>query len=254
MPNLRRMINLEKLALYFVTDRRGTFIQGSNLKTSITNSMPRLNQFIFNIRSIVSFSDLLYFPSNEDIHRTFTTSKNGEIISCVDYFSKERYGQCHIYSCPYTLTHYDNITNHFPGGLFQNVQVAQLFDEHPFEHQFFIRISQSFPFLKCITIHNFEGQQSKDQNHQTSIIEYSHLNTIHLLWVHDDYLEEFLLDTNIYLPNDIALTINYDQLKRVTQDFTRSETRKNCSKIKKLFLPDSFQLPNDYHHYFPHLE
>lgn len=94
VPNLRRMINLERLALYFVTDRRRTFIQGSNLKRSI---------FIFNIRSMVFFSDLVYFPSNEDIHRTFTTLKNCEIVSSVDYFSKEQYGQCHIYSSPYTL-------------------------------------------------------------------------------------------------------------------------------------------------------
>ncbi len=45
---------------------------------------------------------------------------------------KAGYGQCHIYSCPYTLTHYDDITNHFPGELFNTVQEIKLFDERCF--------------------------------------------------------------------------------------------------------------------------
>jgi len=41
----------------------------------------------------------------------------------------------------YSLTYYDNITNNFPGGLFKYVVEISLYDERPFEHEFFLRIS-----------------------------------------------------------------------------------------------------------------
>jgi hypothetical protein len=255
------MTNLEMLALYFVTSNcRRTFIDGNNLRKNITNHMPRLNQFIFNIRSIIHLTDLMYFPSNEDIHRTFTSFKDYQVISQVDYFSKWEYGQCHIYSCPYTLTHYDNVTNNFPGGLFNNVQKVELFDERPFEHEFFIRICQAFPFLKCITIHNLEAQnfkqeqQSDDYTQKCLVIEYSHLTKLHLLRVHDDYAEQFLFNTKTCLSNYIQLIVDYEQLKRVTQNFTRNATQNNSLKIKRLFLHSFLQLPKHYQNYFPHLE
>ncbi|CAF1050282.1 unnamed protein product [Rotaria sp. Silwood1] len=52
-------------------------------------------------------------------------------------FSDES-AQCHFYSCPYTLRYYHNITNSFQGGLFKCVCEVSLFDERPFEHEFFI--------------------------------------------------------------------------------------------------------------------
>jgi hypothetical protein len=132
VPHVQRMINLENLVLYFVADCDEIFIDGNNLQKNVISHMPRLNQLIFNIRSMIDYTDLIYFPSNEDIHRPFTTFKDNQVISCFDYFPKEEYGQCYIYSCPYTLTHYENITNNFPGGLFNTVQEIKLFDERPF--------------------------------------------------------------------------------------------------------------------------
>jgi hypothetical protein len=48
---------------------------------------------------------------------------------------------------------------------------------------------------------------------------------------HDDYIEQFLFDIKTFLPNNILLGIEYQQLKRVTDNFTRLETRNNCSKV-----------------------
>ncbi|CAF2513441.1 unnamed protein product [Rotaria sp. Silwood2] len=223
--------------------------------------MPHLNQFIFNIRSAGHFIDVMSFPSNDDIYRTFTSFKDYQVISCVDYFPKAEYVQCHIYSCPYTLTHYNNITNNFPGGLFNNVQEIELFDERPFEHEFFIRISQAFPFLKVLFIVNKESQTFKQEqesknndNRNFSFIEYSHLITLGLINVHDDYAEQFLFDTKTCLSNYIRLGIDYHQLQRVTLNFTRNATRNNCSKIKQLILHEYLDLPKQYNTYFPNLE
>ncbi|CAF4212482.1 unnamed protein product, partial [Rotaria sp. Silwood2] len=57
------------------------------------------------------------------------------------------------------LKYYDNITNNFPGELFNHVQIVTLFDEHLFEHEFFMRIAKAFPFLKDLTINNLEPQK-----------------------------------------------------------------------------------------------
>ncbi|CAF2934332.1 unnamed protein product [Rotaria sp. Silwood2] len=237
-PNLQRMSNLEKLALYLAIDYNETFIDGNYLMKNIISYMPHLNEFIFNIRSIISINNLTYLPSNDDIQRSFIRFYNHKIISCVDYFPNQEIGQCHIYSYPYTLIYYENITNNYPHGLFNCVKMVELFDERPFEHEFFIRITQAFPFLEDLTITNMEAQQQKsdDNNRHFSIIEYPYLATLHLLRIHDDYDEQFLLNTKTCLPNNIHLMMDYDVLQRVTQNLTRDATRINYSKVEKLSL------------------
>ncbi|UJR23577.1 hypothetical protein I4U23_026565 [Adineta vaga] len=100
-----------------------------------------------------------------------------------------------MYSYPYIWTFYHNITNHFRGGLFKSVREISLYDEHSFEHDFFLRIVQSFPFLTKLTIHNYEAQQN---NHlEQSIIKYSYLLEIDLVKTHHDYIEQFLNNKKI---------------------------------------------------------
>ncbi|CAF4115845.1 unnamed protein product, partial [Rotaria sordida] len=113
--------------------------------------MPKLNEFIFNIRSIIPLNNQTHLLSNEDIHRTLTNLTDHQVISCVDYFPSNKSGQCHFYTYPYTMVYYENITNNFPGELFKCVQSVTLFDERPFEHTFFMQIAQAFPFLKELT-------------------------------------------------------------------------------------------------------
>ncbi len=233
---LHRMSNLEQLNLYFVIFGRKTFIEGNHLK-NIINSMPQLNKFMFNIRSSISVENQINLPSNEDIQYTFKDFQNNQIIS-IDYFPKAQDGQCHIYSNPYIWKDYKNITNKFSGGLFQCVREVLLFDEHPFDHEFFLRITQSFPFLKKITVVNEKEQKnqqcrkSNDDNENFSIIQYPHLTLLDLFEAHDDYVEQFLIDNKTCLPNNVYLYIDYKRLKKITQDFKRDETQINCSKIR----------------------
>ncbi len=133
------MSNLEELDLYLPVYVNKTFIDGNNLKKTIINCMPRLNQFRFYIRSILVILNGMNLPSTEDIQHTFIDFPNNNIISYVDYFREEKQkSRCHIYSYPSFMPYYDDITNNFPGGLFQYVRVVSLFDEHPFEHEFFL--------------------------------------------------------------------------------------------------------------------
>ncbi|CAF4468811.1 unnamed protein product [Rotaria sp. Silwood2] len=147
---------------------------------------------------------------NEDIHQTFKYFKDYQIISCIDYFQKRNRSQCHIYSYPYQLIYYNKTTNNFSGGLLKYVFYISLFDEHPFEHEFFLQISQSFPFLKRLCLVNDKGQNNKqciksNNHHQNlSIIKYPYLTELNFLQAHKDYIEQFLLDTKTYLPFNVS--------------------------------------------------
>ncbi|CAF4605006.1 unnamed protein product, partial [Rotaria sp. Silwood2] len=163
LPLLYRMSNLEKLGLYFTTSFNETFIDGNNLKKNILNHMSKLKEFTFDIRSFMFINNEMNLPSKEDIQRTFDDFHLTKIISYVDYFLKPyKNGLCHIYSYPSLMRRYEDVTNNFPGGLYRYVRVVSLYDEYPFEHEFFIRIAQSFPFMEKLTINNRYAQNQKE--------------------------------------------------------------------------------------------
>ncbi|CAF1425397.1 unnamed protein product, partial [Rotaria sordida] len=145
LPLLYRMSNLEQLGLYILVYVNETFIDGNHLKKKIINRMPRLNQFTFYIRSSMYTGNKFDLPLTEDIQCTFIDFRNNEIISYVNYFLEAKESQCHIYSYPPLMEYYGDITNNFSGELFEYVRVVSLKDEHPFEHEFFLRIQKSFP-------------------------------------------------------------------------------------------------------------
>lgn len=194
-----------------------------------------------------------HFPSNEDIQCTLTNCSNDRIQCYVDSFHNERKGQCHIYTYPHQMTFYDGISNHFPGGVFQHVQHAMLFDERPFDHNFFLRIAQAFPFLKDLTVKNFQEQNRNfnNDNRHLSIIEYPSLINLCLKQVHDDYAEQFLLNDKTFFSDHICLMIDFSTLQRVTYNFTRDVTRLNCTKIKRIHLSNRLNLSNHFYTYFP---
>ncbi|CAF4167645.1 unnamed protein product, partial [Rotaria sordida] len=69
------------------------------------------------------------------------------------------------------------------------------------------------------------------------IIEYSHLTSLDIIHANIDYAEQFLLETREHLSRLTELKINYYVLKIVTMNFTRDETRRNCSKFVFLDEP-----------------
>jgi hypothetical protein len=247
------MSNLESLSLYFAFKNLHRFIDGYDLKKNIISHLPQLNNFVFNIRSIISINNQISLPSNDDIQRTFANLTNHQIISCVDYFPKEERGECHIYSYPYTMNYYYNITNNFPGGLFKCVREISLFDEHPFEHDFFIRIAQAFPFITNLSLNNRKAQKLKNNNIDYPLIKYPYLNELHLIDVHKDYVELFLDYTETYLSDNIYLEVEYRPLRKVTYDFKRDKMRVNCAKVIQLHIPAKFKQSQNFKAYFPHV-
>ncbi|CAF3598969.1 unnamed protein product [Rotaria sordida] len=257
VPFLQQMLNLEKFCLNLVICAK-KFVDGNELKQNIINHMARLQRFEFYICSGISLHNQIYLQSKEDIQHTFEDFKDDQVISYVDYF-QEQYGLCHTYLYPEQLKYYHTVTNNFPGGLFTCVRTISLHDEHPFEHEFFLRIAQSFPFMKKLSLNNSKPQnnklcrESQDDNQDFSIINYPYLTTLTLYDAHDDYIEEFLVDTKICLPNNaVHLNIYYEQVKRVTHNFIRDTTRINCAKLNSLYL-NGRRLPKYAKDYFPHV-
>lgn len=235
------MSNVEKLYLELDIDSYKEFIDGNDLKENIINYMPQLNQFAFNIRVVKHSPNVMNLPSNKYIQNTFKGFKENQIISCIDHFAARGYSYCHIYSCPYRMNYYFNITNSFPGGLFQYVRRVSLYDEKPFEHEFFLQIAESFPFMKDLSVINAKPQRNKlsrkskkINNQDLLIIVYPSLIDLNLMEAHDDYIEQFLLDTDICLSNNTELSVYYEALKRVTENFTRHATRSNCMKLHSI--------------------
>ncbi|CAF4365582.1 unnamed protein product, partial [Rotaria sp. Silwood2] len=240
LPFLHRMSNLEKLDLSINVGERKTLFDGNDFKMNIINHMPQLNKFTFNICSLSNFYNEINLPSNEDIQKTFSDFYDKQIIYWADYFPKQKRGYCHIYSYPYKLKYYNKITNNFPGGIFKYVREILLYDERPFEHEFFLRIQKSFPFIEELTVHNHKRQinkqfrKSMNENQDLSIIKYPYLKQLDLIDTCIDYYEQFLFDTKMDLPFGVRVLMNNELVKKVTRNFTRNRTRNNCAKIKIL--------------------
>lgn len=248
------MFNLEELGLYIKVSDKKTFIDGNDLKNNIINNMLKLKKFQFYIRSNIFLSNQINLQSNDNIQNTFKDFKNNNIISWTDYFVDSQQGQCHVYTYPYKLNEYCKISNNFPGGLFKCVTKILLYDERPFEHKFFLQISQSFPLVKKIIIENMKPQKKIDDNQNLPIIEYPQLTILDLTDAHLDYIELFLLHTKMSLSNNVHMIVIYQALRRVTEKFQKHSTRINCEKLARLNILGQYRIPKYVKKYFPHTE
>ena len=251
------MINLEKLGLYIPIRVWGRFFDGTDLKRIVVSRMRRLNQFTFDIHSHMSIENAMNLPLKKDIQYTFRDFDDQKIFSYVDYFPTTGEGQCRIYSASRTTKFFHGITNNFPGGFSPYVREVSLHDKRPFEHDFFLRIIEIFPLMEVLYISNHQSQnhkqssQSKNDDRNDSVIKYNALIDIHIANVHDDYIEEFLLNTRTDFRKNIHLDVDYEALQRVTKNFTRNDTRINSAKINQLHLFHTLQYSNSLEEYFP---
>lgn len=243
VPLLRQMTQLETLTLSLNVHKRTTFIDGTHLNNEILSQMPHLHTFIFDIVTHIEITNGEQ-QSIDDIQRTFVQDIGGYI----DYIPHE-VGRCHVYSLLFTMKYLHTITNNFPGGMFMSVCSLSVIDPiHSFEHDFFKRLSRSFPLLSDLTV--FNGIQQK-QKHISSIVEFPHLSKLNLEYAHMDYAEQFLLNTNSHLPCLNHLEIPYEHLINVTENFTNNAARVICAKVKRLIMTETIVHSQNFYLYFP---
>ncbi|CAF2130002.1 unnamed protein product [Rotaria magnacalcarata] len=134
--------NLKSLQFHlFMDNRQLTFDFKQSM--SFSSNITQLHVAIDN------FNDCLYI-----LDGSFNQMQN------IDYFERAQLLYCHVYSYRYTWKFYHYITNNFHGGLFKSVREITLYDEHPFEHDFFLRIAQSFLCINKLALCNNEAQQN----------------------------------------------------------------------------------------------
>ncbi len=107
-----------------------------------------------------------------------------------------------------------------------NVKSITLYDEYPFEHEFFIKISQSFPIVKRLSLTNKTPQTENNlEESALTVVKFACLVVLNFDEAHDHYVEQFLFDTKTFIPNNVLLGIEYDQLKRITHIYKIQNTQ-----------------------------
>ncbi len=234
-------------------------IDGTFVQNDILFYMPQLHSFTFYISIYIDTPDLSPKLSCEDIQKTWINMGRQNATSIVSYASPYK-AVCSIFSVPFAFDYLIDLGNIFPNIVFSYVTYLLVKDIDVFRHEFFVRIARSFPLLKYLRIINIESQlladlftPSSDHSQSYSMIEYSHLTSLDVAYGHKDYLEQFLNETKAYVPCLTELKVLHCDLKRVTEDFTREATRRNCTKVKQLIITHPLDNSEDHSHYFPSL-
>ncbi|CAF1418427.1 unnamed protein product [Rotaria sordida] len=257
LPLLRRMSCLEKLTLYLRIDDRNRFIDDTHLENEILVYMPWLHSFTFYICTYMNVVDLQHNISNKDIQQTFTNIKQQPIANTLHSIHGNKIVYS-ILSISFEFDHLEDIGNTFPNIKCSYVTYLLIQDVVPFDHQFFIRISQNFPLIMNLRIMNIYSQSSlnlnmfaTENNQLYATAVYPRLISLDIFCAHHDYVEEFLNEKKTYVPCLTQLRVVYNDLRIVTKNFTREETRRNCANIKRLILITQLAHTKDFYLYFP---
>ncbi|CAF1127161.1 unnamed protein product [Rotaria sordida] len=158
---LRRMTHLEKLTLYLrmgkssrLDSNTSPYVDGTYLQNEILVLMSQLHTFNFYISTQTLIDYSCSRISSNNIQQTFKNIKYEQTACIIDYFGAVG-TICHVDLLPFTFTHLEMITTHFPFILFNSVTHLSVYDFIPFEHEFFMQISQAFPLLKCFFTENW---------------------------------------------------------------------------------------------------
>ncbi len=258
LPLFHRMSNLEELTLYITIKNRTGFIDGTHIYNEILVHMPRIHIFNFCISTDTILDHLVHHLSKDDIQQTLSNIKYQEMDCIVNYGYSTVI--CYVFSLPFMFEDLRYIGNTFPNIVFSHVKRLSVQGEIPYEHEFFNGIARSFPLLQKLCVINIERQssmpdeQNSNDNQLYSIVKYPYLISLRLVTVHIDYVEQFLNETKTYLPRLTELTVNYNNLSIVTENFTRDTTRYNCITVKKLNVDEKVVYSEDFNVYFPLLQ
>ncbi len=247
------MINLEELQLCLrVVRLNSTYISGNQLYNQFLVYMSKLKKFTFDIKTKVRNQNVnIKLPLNEEIQHSFVGRVYQQVFSYVNTNSSKRQGECHIYSLPYDFEYFFNVDNSFQGGRFEKVRQLRMKDSIGFTYELFQRVAQDFPFLKYLRIMNACAMMNKSFG--SVLLTFPYLSYLDLDGAHDDYIVLFLLKKHTYLPCLSYLSIEEKPLKKITNNFNIDSIHFNFSKLKNLYIGESFVPSENFDVYFPML-
>ena len=194
----------------------------------------------------------------DSTERTFINSLNDGIFSYGDHLPEANETQYHFYSSPCLGEYFSGISNRFPGGIFKSVRKVSLYDEKPFDHQFFLRIANSFPSMVHLSVVNHKAQQRQQSDRMTndpqtvSPIRCARLNFLDLVRVHDYYIEQFLLDNQCRFLQPMSLFVRYQALEQVVHQLSKDQVKFNSDQVTRLWFSDEYSQSHCIEEYFPH--
>ena len=251
LPLFRRMSNLEKLTLYLRIKNQDRFVDGTLLQNEILVHVPHLRSFTFYICTYINTDGLQDQLSSEDIQGTFTNIGQHHVVSIINHSSCEQI-TCSVFSIPFTFDRLQDIGHMIPNTRFNYVTYLVVRDVIPFNREFFIQAARAFSLLMTLRIVNRESQSCQFTDRQSyEIAKYPHLTYLDILCGNIDYLEQFLNETKTYVPCLTKLKVVYNNLRIVTNNFTRKETRRNCAKIKQLLTFIPLVHTTEFYNFFP---
>ncbi|CAF2986919.1 unnamed protein product [Rotaria socialis] len=251
---VRRMLYLEKLTLYLRIACPSVYMDPISLISEFSVNTSRLHSFNFYLSTENNKNDLARSLSNNNIKQNFTNTGYQEVSSIVSFSACT--ATHHVFTLPFEFVKLLGIGNIFPNIVFKNVIELCVRDMVPFEHEFFLRIAQAFPRLQRFYISDLSSQshnwkKSTDIVEPHQIVEYPHLTFLDITRVSIKYVEQLLDETKTHLPSLTELHVRYEDLRVVTEDFTRELTRRNCAKVTRLKTWREIVGSKDFYIYFP---
>ncbi len=248
------MLYLEKLTLYLRVTCQDVFVDPISLINEFSMHMSRLCSFKFYLSSNSNRNDLVRYLSNNDIKQNYMNIGYQEVSNIVCFTIVT--GTYHIFTLPFEFVKLISIGNIFPNIIFNNVIELWVQDAVPFEHEFFLRIAQAFPLLKILSVSDFSPlsytvKKSSDNIQSYQIVEYPHLTLLDITRAGVNYIEQFLNETKTHLPSLARLNVFYEELRIITENFTREATRRNCTHVTRLNTGRQIVGSKEYHIYFP---
>ena len=250
------MLYLETLTLYIRISYQDVFIDPISLLNQFSIHMSRLNSFKFSINTENKKDDIVHYLSNNSIKQNSMNIRHEEVSNIVCFLGVTAINN--VFTIPFEFAKLMYIGNKFPSIIFNNVIELWVYDEVRFEHEFFLRIAQAFPLLKCFHVSdltlflNDDANKLSDNIQLHQIVVYPHLTLLSINKIGTYYVEQFLNETKTHLPCLAELSLSeYEDLRIVTKDFTREETRRNCANVTRLITKNGVVGSKDYQTYFP---
>ncbi|CAF2140507.1 unnamed protein product [Rotaria magnacalcarata] len=244
--------NIDILNSLFDIDnqRLDMILQEKTFTTSLNFVLPTLYDTVSSIAdSIIDRFCINILPKiNNDIKSLTLESKSmARILRVADY---PNLTELRLY----------NVNNHIISQYvtnFNHVTDLMVDDITSIRHEFFLRLARFFPFLKILSVINFESQFMMNNNWNIgndplySIVEYPNLISLDLRSSHIHYIDQFLDQKRTHLPRLTKLAVNYNELIMITDNFTRESTRRNCAQVKELLFERALTHKKHFYNYFP---
>ena len=249
------MTSLEKLTLFLSIDCQRVFIDPKSLIDTFSTCSPRLHSFSFYLSTRNKKDDLSHYSFN---YRTQPMLINGRCQEVLHMISTSPIAEIYqMFTLPFEFNKLYSISRPFPNIVFEHVVELWMCNVVPLDHDFLLRIAQAFPLLTRLFVDDLFSVlhpiDMPDNNPSDKTAEYPHLTFLDIFRANTVTVEQFLNEKTTRMPRLAYLSVLYDLLNIVTQDFTREETRRNCANVAKLVTYRVMVGSEDYYNYFPSL-